>query len=302
MGTEYTISAVMHKTTVISGVQDYTISPNQARVLLSGDGAINNTFTAIGRIEPQINFTTTAVKTALLGLGGADGIPIDENLDIYMHKTSSAIEQAADTHIQCRATTGLIIPQTLTIPIGGSGMPATLTYTALLLSSNGVLAPVAFTGSSTLVATLQAGAAEAYVLGSVAINDVAVDVIGDITVNFGLQAQVSAGTLYPTNVSLTKYAPSISIPTSQMDIPTGWGLGGVVQGATDSVISLDDMVNGAVRGVAPFTMSVTEGGIDFTDITGNDGTKVGTNITIIPTYDGTTSAIAFGGTLAALES
>jgi len=292
---KYTISAIKHATTVINGITDYSLASGVQQLILSGSGEVDPGFVGLGKINPRFTWTTTQIKTALANLGGIAGIVIaTSNFNFWLQKITEAVSRAGNVHEKIAVIQGLLIPQTLTVNDGGL---ATISYLTIPTSADGTTSPFSRTGTQALDDN-QGEATEAYTLGEITLNGAALDGVQSMTLNFGLAVDISGGKMYPTDVAIVKRNPSITINCLDIDetfAAAGWGLVGQAQDASDSVINLDDVLEGGIRGTTPITITIDEGNMHFENITGSDGGRLGTAITLTPTYDGTAAILALGG-------
>ena len=163
-----------------------------------------------------------------------------------------------------------------------------------MLSADGTTAPVAFVYNVALDAT-SAPAAEAYVLGAITINGTAVDGLTDVDIEFGFNPTTIGGLQYATACGAAKRNSKITIRSTDVSLFESVDITGAAQNDTDSVINLDDMTEGSIRGSAPITVTIDEGHIGVDAISGAGGELQGQEIVITPTYDGTAAVMALGG-------
>jgi len=297
----YTIAAIKHASTVIKGIQNQSLNPQVAAILLSGSGEVDAGFAAIGEIRPELGFGTTAIKTALANLGGIDGIPIAaSNFDFWLQKTvTGALRAGATAHIKCTPVAGIVVPGAISMPSGGQ---ASMTYNAVFISADGTASPMAVAASQSLDAS-QGPADEAWTFGGVSLNGTALAGVDNVSIDFGITLWVTAGDgkVYPIHVCIASRRPVITISTKDIGAFSTWGvsgsnwLEGQVQSDSDSVITLSDMTEGGVRGSSPITFTVDAGMMFFNAITGQHGERLGGQVTLLPTWDGTADVIAITG-------
>ena len=96
--------------------------------------------------------------------------------------------------------------------------------------------------------------------------------------------------------------PKITIKTTDVISLSTFGLSGVAQGGTDSVIYLRKVAEGGARvqdGTAEhISFTVDEGMITVTGIDANDGEVANSTIEITPTFDGKNDILAIGTAVA----
>lgn len=293
MGNQYVISAFKHGTFLIKGVQNLGLNPNLQQILSSGSGAVDPTFVSIGQMQPEITFDATAIKTALANIGGISGAALANDTFYFQRMLADGIRGGASTNIKVVAAVGIIIPTQIKAP---QSKEATIGYRAVPRSSNGVLSPLAMTTLQSLE-TGQDAANEIYTLGPVTVNGTALPGVDDVTLDFGITLEIifADGGIYPTFVGIQSRAPFFTVKTYDLDTLASWDIDGVVQGATDSTIILQNQVEGGVRGAAPITFSVSAGMAHFENITGAHGQRIGGSVRVTPTSDGTADIIAIAG-------
>lgn len=293
MGNYYTISAYKHSSTLIKGVQDLKLPPNLQQLLSRGSGAVDPTHVSVGKIQPEIGFNTTAIKTALANVGGISGAALANDTFYFQRLLADGKRGGASLNIKVVAASGIIVPTQLRAAQSGEAL---LGYRAVPRSSNGVLSPLAFTTLQSLE-TGQDQVSEVYTMGPVTINGAALPGVEDVLLDFGINLEIITcdGGTYPTFVGIQTRAPFFTIRTFDLDLLATWDIDGIVQGATDSTIQLLDQVEGGARGSAPITFSVDAGMAHYEDINGNDGQRIGGSVRVTPTWDGTNDIIAIAG-------
>jgi len=293
MGNQYVISAFKHASILIKGVQNLNLTPNLQQIISSGSGAVDPTFVSIGQMQPEITFDATAIKTALAGVGGISGAAMSSDTFYFQRMLAGGKRGGASTNIKVVAVAGIIIPTQIR---AAQSREATIGYRAVPVSSNGILAPITMTTLQSLE-TGQDAANEIYTLGPVTVNGTALPGVDDMTLDFGINLEIifADGGIYPTFVGIMNRAPFFTVKTFDLDALASWDIDGIVQGATDSTIILQNQVEGGVRGAAPITFSVNAGMAHFENITGAHGQRIGGSARVTPTWDGTADIIAITG-------
>ena len=293
MGNQYVISAFKNSTNLIKGVQNLGLSPNLQQILSGGSGAVDPTFVAVGQIAPEITFEATAIKTALAGLGGINGIALSNGTFYFQRMLADGKRAGASLNIKVVAASGIIIPTQIR---AAQSREATIGYRAVPRSSNGVLSPIAFTTLQSLESG-QDQANEIYTLGPVTVNGTALPGVDDVTLDFGINLEIiiADGGIYPTFVGIMSRAPFFTVRTFDLDTLASWDIDGVAQGETDSTIVLQSQVEGGVRGSSPITFTIDAGMAHFENINGAHGQRIGGSVRITPTSDGTNDIIAITG-------
>jgi len=293
MGSKYTISAVKQSTTLLTAIQNSRLNIGMEQLANAGSGAVEPTHISIAKIEPRLTFDTLAIKTALAGLGGKNGVAMS-NLTFWLQKLiSGGARGGVLTHTKVVAASGSLIP----VQIGASiHQAAIIGYEATPVSSDGVASPLAYTPSQSLEAN-QNQVGEVYTLGPVSINGTELEDIEAWTLNFGLKLLINykTGAIYPDFSGTISGNPYFTLSTSDLDKFASWGLSGVIQTATDSTFKLDNQILGGARGTSPITFSLDEGLYNFEDISGNQGGKYIGTVKCTPVGDGTNDIIAITG-------
>ncbi len=288
----YIIDVFKHASTGINGIVQSSFDAQLERLILHGGSQLDPGFVGVPRSAPQIEFTTTQIKTALANLGGIAGIAIAaSNALIFFSRTADGGLRAAGA-INGKGTivAGYVFP----VRIRATLTSCEISYLVVMLSADGTTAPVAFVYNVAMDAT-SAPVAEAYVLGAVEINGTAVDGLTDVDIEFGFAPTVIGGLQYATACGAATRNSKITIRSTDLSLFESVGITGAAQGETDSVINLDDMSEGSIRGSAPITVTVDEGHIGVDAIRGPDKELLGQEIVITPTWDGTAAVMVLGG-------
>jgi len=289
-----TISAIKHKTTLLTGIQSTGINPNLQQMILAAGGSAHPSFVGIGQISPEITFACHAIKTCLAGLGGKDGIAIDTNLDLWFQKlTAGGLRAGDESHTKVTAANGMIIPVSIS---ASQGQPAVINYRVVIVSADGSTSPLAFTASQSLESGQDVNS-EVYTLGAVTLNDTQLEGVDSWSLNFGNDVWINHanGLVYPTEVGIMNQAPSFSVSTADAGKFATWELVGLAQNDTDSTVVLQDQAAGGVRGSSPITFSIDDGMAVFDNLSGAQGSRYAGSVTITPVYDGTAAIIAITG-------
>ncbi len=288
----YVIDAFKVAAVVINGIVQSRFNTGMQRLILHGGSQVDPGFVGVPRCEPVLEFDTTQVKTALAGLGGISGLVIaSSNGMVFFSKTADGgLRAAGAVNGKGTIVAGWIFPIRITATLTS----CVISYQVVILSADGSAAPIVFVYNVALDAG-SAAAAEAYVLGSVSINGTTYDGCTDADIEFGYNPSVIGGLQYPTTCGAAKRNPKITIRSTDMALYEAVGPTGAAQSASDSVINLDDMTEGSVRGSTPITITIDEGHIGVDSINGTDGELLGSEIVITPTYDGTAAWAVLGG-------
>ena len=284
---------------LLDQVSDWNFGAGLRHALLSGDGSVDPTFVTVGVQEPSISFTTTAIATALAACG-LDGLAIASAnaLVAWLQKcTEGGTRTAGANHIKAVMNKGILVPRSINANQEG----ATISFDAVA-TYDGTNAPFVLTGSQSLTGT--AAVSEAFVAGPCVINGTTINGVVNITIDFGLQVRAIAGDghPWPTYCTIIGRQPRITITTPDVTVLTTFGLNGVAQSATDSVIYLRKCDEGGTR-VADVTaehisFSIDQGHIFTNSIRAPQGSEAMAELVIVPTYDGSNAIIAIDTTAA----
>ncbi len=282
--------------TLLKGIENSQLSGGLKKILLAGSGQVEAPHGGIVEVKPSLNFSTTAIKTALANFGGADGIaivPTTAELAFWYQKAAAGgLRAAGANHIKATATVGIIVPQTLTMPAGSH---ASISYQAIFLSPDGTTLPLVIAGSQALDAN-QGGADEAFVLGPVSLNGTVLENVSEVSYDFGLTLFEGVANPYLKDISINSRRPKFNITTHDADEFASWGLLGQAQDDTDSVISLYPVTEGGVPASSgAITFTVDQGHMHYESAGGQHGEKFTGTVQLAPSYDGTAAPVAIGG-------
>jgi len=288
---------------LIDQVSDFTADPGIQEALLSADGQVDPTFVAVAQQAPRFSFTTSGLATVLAkcGISGLDftGDADDAGLECWFQKMEEGgTRVSGSNHLKMTAIHGLLLPRTIT---ASDGEPASMAMEAVV-TYNGDDAPIVIATSQALSGS--PSVSEVFTAGPMKINGVTYDGVQSVTIDFGLQEQVlsSDGLVYPTFVCIGQRRPSITIQTTDVTLLNTFGLNGVVQGATDSVVYLRKMSEGATRvtdvTAEHISFTIDEGRINPLPWSAEQGGPGSLELRITPTDDGTNDIIAIDTTAA----
>lgn len=279
-------------------ISDWAMDTRINNILLGADGMVDPSYVAVMSQSPSAAFTTSALATVLAkcGISGlAIAADADEyGADLYLQKLAEGATRASgSSHIRLRAAKGILVPRSLSAA-QGAGV-ATLGL-ELIPTWNGSADPLVIATSQALAGTPSVG--EAFTVGPVSINGAQVEGIQSITVDFGITLETlgSDGGVWPTFVCIRERRPTFRIETTDAGVINTFGLTGAAQGGTDSVIYLRKMAEGGTR-VADVTaehisFTIDEGHIACGPLRASHPGRIGAELIITPTYDGTDPIIA----------
>jgi len=286
----HTIYAVDFDGTLIDQVVSQDITPNIEPILASGDGQVYPSFSAAGSISPRVTFSTTAVLTALTAVG-VTGVAVaaDALVTMYLQKyAEGGLRAGATSHLKMVASKGLLVPRRLSASMDG----VTMEY-ELITVFDGTNAPIILTADQSLAGSPSTG--ELFVVGPVKINDVQLEGIQAIELDFGIGeiVRISDGQVYPTYVAIGSIAPTLTIETTEALALNTFGVDGTAQGATASEFYLRAVSPGGTRVInatashIKIVNTASKGRISAEAVRGVHGDVVGTSIVIALTSSGT---------------
>lgn len=305
----YTIYAVNLNMTTdiwITQIVDQRVSLGITRFLEASDGEVDPRYVAVNEQRPVIGFTTTDLAVAL-GTAGIDGHAIDVDTAatkgsfeaFFQILAEGGTRGGASLHTMLTINEGILVPRTLSASQGGI---ARLSYECHA-TYDGTNDPIVIATSQS-IAAVTAGVTSLWTLGPVSLNGTDVNGVMDMSIDFGIQLLVegSDGEIWPRYVAIMSRQPTISFTTPDAGLLNTLAIEGTAQGATNSVIYLRKMDEGATR-VAEATeehisITIDEGHLAVEDVTGAHGQRLGARATITPTYDGTDAILVIDTTAA----
>ena len=289
----YTLGAYKHSSTLFKGIQDSSVNPNMQQIIMAASGAVSPSFVGVGRLQPQVSFTSTAIKTILNALG-IDGAAMASDKMFLQKMTDDGTRAGATSHFCATMANGLIVPVSINAP--ALPAPATISCLATPRSADGSASPLAMAVNASLEAT-QDFDTECYVLGPATINGTELEGDESWSLNFNITPDIvwGSGHVYPTLTGIMSITPSFSIQTFDIGKFVTWAEDGVAQTDTDSTFVLQDQLVGGVRGVAPITFTVDAGMAHFETIGASQGSKGAGTVIMTPIGDGTADIIVVSG-------
>ena len=283
-------------------IGDQSYNANLEQLIQGGDGQVDSTFVAVGGQAPTMSFTTTDIKKVLdnTGISGLAIAPsVGTGVSAWLQKIAEGgTRTGGSNNIKLLMAKGMIVPRTLT---AGHNVPATIGVD-LIASYNLTALPFVISGSAAITGTPTT--ADLWTCGKCVINGTVINGVQSITIDFGLQIiqQGSDGIVYPTFVAVQSRQPMITIECVDATALTTFGLSGVAQSATDSVIYLRKIDEGGTR-VADATethisFTIDEGHVFVESISGGHNDPASVSITLTPTWDGSNDIIVIDTTAA----
>lgn len=296
----YTIYAVDTENGVLSGISDDNLELGNDDMHVEGDGDISPTFVARMIADPMYRFSTTELEVALGAiLTGAEGpfLSYSTRVDRYMRQIQNqGTRTTGTTHIRVASAQGLLIAETLSIPMNG---PATLDLIAHALSSDGLVHPWIVTNNVALPAS--PGLVNKFTLGCVLINGTQVTDLEEVNIDFGFDLTsdpTDKGLPYPTFKGIMTYRPTIRVRTKNALALSTFGPGPLPIDASDVVIQLRQIRQDGTRwpdvNVPPkhITITIDEGMINVPSGDSGQGEQNTAEIQILPTEDGVNDILA----------
>ena len=298
----YTLYAVNIATTAavdlfIDQIVRQRISPGIQRILAGGSGSVDPTYVAVMDQKPTITFDTTALATVLASCG-ISGLKIDSDVDdvgaeFWFQKLEEGGTRATGAnHRKMTVNEGLLVPVEIRAPHNGA--PATLSM-SLAITWDGTNDPIVLESSQSLTGSPSVG--EIFTAGPVMINGAEVEGIQETIIRFGLDVMTigGSGSVWPTYAAIRAREPEIVFTTLDASHFATYGFSGTAQGATDSIVYLRKVAEGATR-VANATaehisFTLDEGMVHTQEVGGDHNNPQMPSLIFVPTYDGSNAII-----------
>ena len=303
--TPHTLYAVSYKNALISQVVSTRLGPGVQELIAGGDGQVDPTYAAVMSQSPTFGWTTTAIKAGLdaIGIDGGKIAAAPNDLDLYLQSyDAQGLRGAGSTHIKVTNALGIIVPRSIT---ASQGQVARYDMDAYLLSADGIAAPFTVTGSSALEGT--PSVAEQFTLGPVKVNGTALEGVESTTITFGIRLygpRAYEGHVFPYYVAIASRTLSIDVRVTQADLllAAKFGISGVAQGATDSVVYLRKLAEDGTR-VAEATeehisWTMDQGRAHVVEQSADHPNPYMATVRLSPTYDGEAAILVLDTTAA----
>jgi hypothetical protein len=281
---------------LLDQVQNVEISTGIAQAILASDGQVDPTYVSVLSQAPSLSFESTAAAT-ILGSCGISGMIIDADVTYpgliawFQKMAEGGVRAAGSSHLKLTMKEGLLVPRTIQASQGGVAtisLEAALTY-------DGTNDPIIIADSQALAGT--PATAEAFTIGPASINGATLEGIQSLTIDPGISLTVLSGDgqVWPTYAAIQARQPSIRLTSTDVSALSTFGLSGAAQGASDSVVWLRKMSEGAGRvadNVAEHIgFTIDEGMITVQSASASQGGPAMAEVLITPTYDGTAAII-----------
>lgn len=188
-------------------------------------GHVYDNFVAIGSGQPALNFSTTAIATALNTLGDIEGWKIDVNpLQMFWYQgEQGGTRLTGADHVMMAVTKGLVVPTTLRAP---QNPPAQIDYNVMARLDAGNSPVIITKGVAVPDVTLDG---EEFTAGPFIVNGVDLsDGVEDITLNFGisLETRSDQSTPWLRYVGIRRTVPTISVRFTNQEYIADIGIPG----------------------------------------------------------------------------
>lgn len=283
----FTLYAASVNNTMIDQVTSFGISSGLEQFILSVDGGVDPTFAAVKSLVPKISLSTNAIASGL-GVAGMNAANITSDALFYFQKLADGGTRATgDSHLKMTVAKGMVFPRSIS---ASHDEPAEMSYEVLCLTDGGG-APVVIEKNQALSGTPVVD--QLYVAGPVVINGTTLSGVKSINIDFGIKETVLAsdGEVYPSFAGIMNRQPKISIDLFDLDVMADFGIAGVPQGDTDTIIYLRKVAPGGTR-VADATaehiaFTIDAGHIGIGDSDAKPGDPATAKLEITPIFDGT---------------
>ncbi|MFZ5785119.1 MAG: hypothetical protein ACOY3Y_01645 [Acidobacteriota bacterium] len=253
-------------------------------------------------------FTTTAIAAAL-GLCATTGASLADmtgGLKLYAQKhADGGTRTAGAAHRSYGFARGILLPRQLTVSHQGD---ATLSYDAVIVSADGINAPMTITDATALPASA-VGPSERFTLGPVTVGGVALSQKTQLQIDFGIDAVAEGADsdIWDTLASIREIQSTIRITGSDPEWlkSTNIPLEGKAATHLNTSIYLRKRAHGGtfVAGATEEHIKITADGLAYVDqvmsASGNNPSE--TTLVIATRYDGTNAPLVVD-TAAALPS
>lgn len=274
---------------LVDNVLDQSIDPGVSLVRPIVDGGVDPRAAFVGIADPTVNINTHQIAAALDAIT-FDGLKLATNTiaTLFMLKGADGGTRA-DTfsHMKLECKAGIVIPMTASAGIDET--PGSMAF-SIHAMDDGTNDPFIFTASQTLAGTPNPD--ERFWAGPVKLNNVAVNGVQNITVNFGfaLRKRRAAGAINPTHISIESRLSMISIVTDDAALIATYNAPMAIASSTLAYFRKGAAGSRVADGTAEhIKFTVAEGVIVSRGVSGANQAGA---IDIIPQYDGSNVLIA----------
>lgn len=252
--------------------------------------------------KPVVNFTTRNIHT-LLGLTGSTSLVVKSGgtytaFEIYLAKVDDCGRPlAGEVHRKYSFAKGCIVPRVLS---ASSGADAELTADFLCLSADEVTVPVTITDSVALPSLPAVTAEERYTIGPMQLEAIAIDLIQQLSIDFGntVQHMAFGSAIYPTHLNVDSqvvrmtFTSMMALAYDSLAIP----IGGLALTHADTIVWLRQRKQGEDALYADNEtehLKLTMAGLAVVDdpTSGNNNSAVSVSGSVTCQHDGTNAPI-----------
>jgi len=276
--------------TLIDAIGEQAIDPGVGEQVPELDGQVDPSVIFTSAVDPTVRISTQSVNKLLAAVGGG-GLVLTAMAPatLYCQKAEAyGTRGGASKHLKLVISAGLALPLTLRAGVDG---PATMEWQILGADNAGnhpfVFTPLQSLPADNLRATTQFSA------GPVKLNNVALDGVQEINVDFGLALNVrrsgAAASAAPAHISIRRRLTRIRITTDDAAASAAFLNLTAIGGSTLFYLRKGSLAGRVAAGTAEHVkFTVAAGGIVARGISGAQQTGI---IEIIPTFDGTNAAL-----------
>ena len=274
---KYRLAAVKIGTVVIGQITDESYSPAAALMMADNSATGQEIIAGVDLTDVRAAFSTTAVKTALATLGLAAIDLAAAAAVLYFAKYTAGGAVGSATYATVTIAKGIAYVTSIAASLG---QPASVSVAIVGASADGTTAPHVV-ASGVAAPTMTAG--ELYTLGEPA-------AITSLSIDSGIAAIVDRADLdvFNTFVAAEPARPRIRYTTADLEDDE-------ISTAVDE-FTLANVPQGGTRGIAPITFSLNQ---SLAHVTTVGGSPFGSEIEVVPTFDGTNAPIVITGVAAA---
>ena len=275
--------------TLVDNVLDQSINPGVSLVRPIVDGEVHPRAAFVGIADPTININSHQIAVVLDALA-PDGMKLGAAAiaTLFCQKgLDGGTRAGALSHLKLECKAGIVIP--MTASVGVDETPGTVAF-AIHAMDDLTNDPFIFTAAQSLAGTPDPD--ERFWAGPVKLNNVAVNGVQGITVNFAwsLRKRRAAGAINPTHISIESRLSQISIVTDDAALIATYNEPVAIASSTLAYFRKGDVGTRVIDGTAEhIKFTVAEGVIVSRGVSGANQAGA---IDIIPQYDGSNELIA----------
>lgn len=290
-------------TRILNGITSADVALNTSTITPAGGDAFDDIHN-VATQTPEIAVTTESLAGILDKVPFINGLCLTDpgtGFYLYMqaHSLCGSVPRLATASSVAQIEAGRILLESVSASPGAN---TTVSFRVHATSETGAVEPIVWTHGSITLPTVDAGYKnEMYSLGKVIVAGTVIDKVTNVSINYNhsVLKPITAGSIWPVEVAVTKTSPTISITTEDTTLiePGAYTTSGLVVTHANTNIQFRKRADNAafISDITGEHVNLTAAGVAYIrQVYTASGNATGTSVIGINTiFDGTLNPIAW---------